>query len=105
MGGAFSGGFIARHLMPAGGELPEISDLMPSSPAVEPAQESATPEDLQTLFVPFWEAWNIIHEQYVDQPVDDEALMRGAIRGMMETLGDEYTRYMDPEVYESEIMA
>ena len=105
MGGAFSGGFIAGHLMPARGELPVISDFIPSSPAVEPAQETATPEDLQTLFVPFWEAWNIVHEQYVDQPVDDEKLMQGAIRGMMEVLGDEQTYYMEPEVYESETSA
>lgn len=105
MGGAFSGGLITGYLMPARGELPVIPDLLPSSPAVEPAQEAATPEDLQTLFVPFWEAWNIVHEQYVDQPVDDEALMQGAIRGMMDALGDEQTFYMEPEVYESQTSA
>jgi C-terminal processing protease CtpA/Prc len=29
--------------------------------------------------------------------VDDVALMRGAIRGMLEALGDKHTAYMDPE--------
>ena len=105
MGGAFSGGFIAGHFMPTRSELPVISDLMPSSPAVEPTQENATPEDLQTLFVPFWEVWNIVHEQYVNQPVDDELLMQGAIRGMLEALGDEHTSYMDPEIYELQTTA
>lgn len=104
IGGAFSGGFIVGHLMPAGGGLPIFGDLVPAAPAVEPEQGTAPSSDLQTLFVPFWEAWNIVHEQFVDQPIDDEALMRGAIRGMMEALGDDYTYYMDPEGYESEIM-
>lgn len=57
----------------------------------------ATPgTSLETLFKPFWQAWDLVHEQYVDQPVDDEALMRGAIRGMLEALNDPHTGYMDP---------
>ncbi|HSK87233.1 MAG TPA: S41 family peptidase, partial [Anaerolineales bacterium] len=56
----------------------------------------------ETLFTPFWEAWNIVHEQYVEQPVDDEVLMQGAIRGMMDALGDQQTFYMEPQVYENE---
>lgn len=102
LAGAFSGGFIAGHLMPAAGSIPGISDLLPSSPAVQPEQESGTPAELQTLFVPFWEAWNIVHEQYVEQPVDDVLLMQGAIRGMMDALGDQQTFYMEPQVYENE---
>jgi carboxyl-terminal processing protease len=38
----------------------------------------------------------------VDQPIDDQALMQGAIRGMMDALGDKQTFYMEPQVYESE---
>lgn len=102
LAGAFSGGFIVGHLLPASGSLPFINDLLPSSPAVQPEQQAATPEELQALFVPFWEAWNIVHEQYVDQPVNDELLMQGAIRGMMDALGDEQTFYMEPQVYQNE---
>jgi carboxyl-terminal processing protease len=102
LAGAFSGGFIVGHLLPATGQVPAFSDLLPSPPSVQPEQEAATPDELQTLFTPFWEAWNIVHEQYVDQPVDDEKLMQGAIRGMMDALGDEQTFYMEPQVYESE---
>ncbi len=61
---------------------------------------AATPKDQHALFVPFWEAWDIVHNQYVDQPLDDVALMRGAIRGMMDAIGDKQTYYMDPVVYE-----
>ena len=102
LGGAFSGGLIVGHLMPATNQLPGLSDLLPSGAGVQPEQETATPDDLETLFAPFWEAWNIVHNQYVDQPLDDQALMQGAIRGMMDALGDEQTFYMEPRLYESE---
>ena len=104
LAGAFSGGFIAGHLLPVSGQLPIISDFLPSSPGVDP-QQSSTPAELQTLFTPFWEAWNVIHEQYVDQPVDDVKLMQGAIRGMMDALGDDHTFYMEPQAYQNETSA
>jgi carboxyl-terminal processing protease len=102
LGGAFSGGLIVGHLLPANGGMPVLSDFLPGAPGVQPEQETATPDDLETLFTPFWEAWNIVHEQYVDQPIDDQKLMQGAIRGMMDALGDEQTFYMEPQLYESE---
>jgi carboxyl-terminal processing protease len=51
------------------------------------------------LFAPFWQAWKIVHDNYVDQPVDDVVMMRGAIKGMLEALGDQHTSYMDPFEY------
>ena len=102
LAGAFSGGFIVGHLMPATGGLPVLSDFIPGAPGVQPEQQATTPDELETLFTPFWEAWNIVHEQFVDQPVDDQKLMQGAIRGMMDALGDQQTFYMEPQVYENE---
>ncbi len=61
--------------------------------------EADTPEDLQGLFSPFWETWGIVHEEYVDQPVDDLALMRGALKGMLDALEDKHTSYMTPEEF------
>lgn len=103
--GVFSAGILVGNLIPATEQLPIIRDLIPVIPTVEPEQQSATPEEYQTLFVPFWEAWNIVHNQFVDQPLDDVALMRGAIRGMMDAVGDKQTFYMDPVVYETETSA
>jgi len=62
-------------------------------------QEEAQPQNTEELFQPFWEVWNIVHEQYVDQPVDDVKMMRGAISGMLASLGDQHTSYMDPDQY------
>jgi carboxyl-terminal processing protease len=92
--GSFSGGFIAGHIAPAGlfAQLPAI----PGLPAGSAAGSSATPSDMQTLFAPFWESWDLLHKNYVDQPLDDTKLMQGAIRGMLGSLGDAHTLYMDP---------
>jgi carboxyl-terminal processing protease len=51
------------------------------------------------LFKPFWEAWQIVHDQYLVQPVDDEKMMQGAIRGMIDSLSDPHSAYMDPFEY------
>ena len=100
LSGAFAGGVLVGHLVPSSNQLPFLGDLIPSAPTITPEEQAATPDELETLFAPFWEAWNIVHEEYVDQPVDDVELMRGAIRGMMDALGDKQTFYMDPIVYE-----
>ncbi len=98
---SFSSGFVTGRYLPNSLPLDQLpAPLMETAPSTpSPEQMGATPTDLQTLFVPFWEAWNIVHEQYVDQPVDDVELMRGAIRGMLESLGDAHTSYMDPQQF------
>lgn len=95
LAGAFSGGFIAGHFLPIGKNGPAIS----APPGSVPSNQGSTPAELQTLFQPFWETWTLVHEQYVDQPVDDVALMRGAIQGMLDSLGDKHTSYMSPEEF------
>jgi carboxyl-terminal processing protease len=62
-------------------------------------ETSASPTNTDELFKPFWEAWQIVNDQYLIQPVDQEALMQGAIRGMLDSLGDQHTSYMDPAQY------
>ena len=49
--------------------------------------------NLETLFTPFWEAWEIVHEYYVDQPVDEQALIQGAIDGVAEAGGGERPQF------------
>jgi carboxyl-terminal processing protease len=108
LAGTFAGGFATGYLSKqAGATAPLIGQ--PASPApgtdTTPADgNSATPENLQTLFKPFWQSWDIIHENYVDQPVDDTKLMQGAIRGMIESLGDQHSSYMDPYQFEQASM-
>jgi carboxyl-terminal processing protease len=62
-------------------------------------QETSTPADLEQLFEPFWQSWDLVHDLYIDQPVNDELMMQGAIKGMMKSLGDQHSSYMDPDQY------
>lgn len=59
--------------------------------------DAGTPKNLEDLFAPFWQAWELVHQDFVDQPLDDQALMRGAIKGMLESLDEENTSYISPE--------
>jgi carboxyl-terminal processing protease len=77
---------------------PEV--LAPAEPSTTRVpRQQADPVDLEELFAPFWETWDIINNQYVDQPLDQDALMQGAIRGMLESLDDQHTSYMDPDQF------
>jgi carboxyl-terminal processing protease len=100
--GAFAGGFIVGHLMPSSLQVPFSENVTdpPYAPTASPEQQTATPAELQTLFAPFWETWNLIHEQYVGQPVDDVKLIEGAITGMLKTLDTGLNYYDNPESFE-----
>ncbi len=81
--------------------LPSL--LLPGGAAAEgQTGPGDTPANLTTTFAPFWEAWKLAHEEYVDQPVDDQKLAYGAIKGMLQALGDRHTGYSTPA--ESAIM-
>ncbi|MBP6804824.1 MAG: S41 family peptidase [Chloroflexi bacterium] len=58
---------------------------------------STTPEAAKESFAPFWEVWDLVHNRYYQQPVDDVVLTKGAIDGMLATLDDPHTRYLAPE--------
>src|SRR5271157_2890979 len=94
--GGFSGGFVVGHMFPLNTSLPAS---LPGIPTVSPDTQSSTPQNLQTLFKPFWDAWQIIHTDYVDQPVDNTKLLEGAITGMVQSLGDPHSEYMNPQAF------
>lgn len=121
LAGTFFGGFVIGSVMPHN-PLREALGLSATQPVnnnpvqppkdvttghdttddVAPTQivQATTPEELEELFKPFWESWNLLHENFVDQPLDDLTLMRGAIQGMLAATGDKHTSYMDPQQFQ-----
>ncbi len=102
--GTFSGGMIVGWALPKHPAL-GLQGLSLPGTAATPQPQMPTPAADQTtnlndLFRAFWETWDVIHQQYVDQPVDDVKLMRGAISGMLASLGDKHTSYMDPSQFQ-----
>jgi carboxyl-terminal processing protease len=95
MTGVCSAGFVAGIAL-----APNLQKTVGETPVSLPnSQSTSSASSTENLFVPFWEAWDVVHQNYVDQPVDDEKLLQGAIRGMLEALGDPHTMYMDPQQY------
>ncbi len=49
-------------------------------------------------FALFWEVWTNVSKDYLDRPVDNQQMVYGAIKGMVESLGDPYTSFLPPTV-------
>ena len=74
------------------GVLLDRSGWLGAAPGGEPA-------DARKDFGPFWEAWDLVKEHYVDQKsVQPVKMTHFAIAGMLESLGDEgHTTYLTPD--------
>ncbi|MEX1064031.1 MAG: S41 family peptidase [Candidatus Paceibacterota bacterium] len=49
-------------------------------------------------FSTFWDVWNLLHTKYVDKAnLDTQALVYGAIDGLVKTVGDPYTVFLQPK--------
>jgi carboxyl-terminal processing protease len=113
LAGAFSGGIFVGMALPREdapitlAQPPATATGVPvtltPTPLPTTATSSITPQDLQQLFQPFWQSWDLVHKEYVDQPVNDTTLMQGAIKGMLDSLGDAHTSYMDPKLFQQEM--
>lgn len=59
-------------------------------PSIVPPEEI----DLST----FWETWNYLEENYMNaEAMDYEQMIYGAVSGMVNSLGDPYTSFFDPQ--------
>jgi len=85
---------VVAFLLGAGGMFASIRYLLGAGQVSQLGQsDSATKEsDLQKIE----QAYDLIDSRYV-KDVDDHKLVEGAIQGMLETLKDPYSAYMDKE--------
>ena len=93
--GFLAGWFSAIVL---GGRIPYDGDI---AALLGPgrAANQATPAELRTQFGVFWEVWNLVEgEFYHHSPLDRQKMIQGAIRGMLDSLGDRYTVYQEPDL-------
>ncbi|MEX1997612.1 MAG: S41 family peptidase [Candidatus Andersenbacteria bacterium] len=80
--------FIGRYIVPA-------TPFGPNSPLRFVRVEEG---NRQLVFPTFWEAWDKLHEKYIDTgELQDEDLYYGAVAGMIRAAGDPYTVFADPE--------
>src|SRR5262245_27474936 len=50
-------------------------------------------------FQPFWDTYHTIDDRYAGGDVDRETLVQGAIKGMIESLGDPFSQYLTSTEY------
>jgi carboxyl-terminal processing protease len=78
---------------------PALSPTVPSGPSPEPSAAAtiAIPGDTGQAFDLFWEAWNLIQQNYYGDLPTEEEMTYGAIRGALNTLDDPYTGFLEPD--------
>ncbi|OGB89874.1 hypothetical protein A2625_05450 [candidate division WOR-1 bacterium RIFCSPHIGHO2_01_FULL_53_15] len=59
----------------------------------------AQPESMEKKLETYLQVLDIVKNDYVEKNVDDQKLVYGSIRGMLEALDDPYTRFMEPKSY------
>lgn len=104
---AFITGFGTSALLV--GEDTSLGQVL--SPTVEPAgspsaPSTSTPSDTlptpansdQETFQLFWEVWDILQRDYYGDLPDMQSVTYGAIQGMLDTLGDDYTSFVEPRI-------
>lgn len=67
------------------------------------ATTPGTPVDEAELFQPFWDAYHAVTERYAGGQVDQKVLIEGAIKGMIEALGDPYSSYLTSDEYKESL--
>src|SRR5438876_9770502 len=63
------------------------------------ADQPGTPVAAQQSFQPFWDTYDTILKRFAGGTVDRQAMIRGAIKGMVDSLGDPYSAYLTPDEY------
>ena len=89
-------GFVGAYL---GVQLGQAKYQAESPLPIDMTQQSDESSDRSIDFGKVIQTFNIIKEHYIED-VDDETLLEGAIQGMLSTLEDPYSSYMDIEQME-----
>ncbi|MFA6131731.1 MAG: S41 family peptidase [Patescibacteria group bacterium] len=74
-----------------------IRSVVPAGEARVENVDSTSDLSKSLDFKTFWDIWNFTKENYYKQPVSDEALFYGSIKGMLAGLEDPYSVFFDPD--------
>lgn len=69
------------------------------------AAEPGTSIGRDEAFRPFWDTYHTITERYAGGEVDRGALVQGAVKGMIESLGDPYSSYLSSTQYRDSLQS
>ena len=63
------------------------------------AQQPGTPVAAEDGFQAFWDSYNTITKRFALGGESQQSLVNGAIKGMVDSLGDPYSAYLTPDQY------
>ena len=78
--------------------------LSGSSLGRQAATEPGTPPSQSEAFQPFWDTYHAINDRYAGGDVDPTKVVQGAIRGMIQALGDPYSAYLSSDEYRDSLL-
>jgi carboxyl-terminal processing protease len=90
-GMAFHADFLTPAQTVAGAAALSLNDVTELSQPPSPGA-ALTPNE----FAAFWEAWSFLENQFYGDIPSDSERMYGAIRGMVNSYGDQHTAFIDP---------
>ncbi|GAB4469522.1 MAG: S41 family peptidase [Anaerolineae bacterium] len=65
--------------------------------ALEPQPQTGTGKQTDEEFEVFWEVWDTVESRFYYDLPDEQTRVYGAINGLIESLGDEHSGFVDPE--------
>lgn len=94
----FGGGVYWLWQAPQPGEPNIQVELYPPDPG-EVFNTQGTPDYLRqdVDFDIFWDVWQLVQTKFVNQPVLDTELFYGSLKGLVASLGDPYSVFLDPK--------
>ncbi|MFN8634670.1 MAG: S41 family peptidase [Chloroflexota bacterium] len=92
---AFVSGYLFGRAEPSGGPLAFLDVLQPAT--ARATEDGVLSSDEQARFKVFWESWQVVEREFYDKSqIDHQRLIYGAIKGMVDAVGDPYTIYQTP---------
>jgi carboxyl-terminal processing protease len=88
---AFSAGYAARAALVPSGVPPAVAANAQQMPQI-----TISDQDVPPGFDVFWEAWAFIEQEFYGDVPNDQDRVYGAVRGMVNTFGDENTAFIEP---------
>jgi len=72
-------------------------DIHPGYESVVNKENAEVTNQEEIDFNIFWDVWKLVEEKYTLEPLDYQKMIYGAISGMVNSLNDPYTIFLDPE--------
>ena len=67
------------------------------------ASEPGTAPSDEAAFQPFWDTYHTISDRYAGGEIDRGGLVQGAIKGMIDSLGDPFSQYLSADQYQQNL--